>query len=609
MLDLNKIGEDLFNKIRGRFKNVTIGDQEGTVTNVPEDARFFDFSYGEDGNVSVSLSEKDGVVVMFNNDLFTKENSIQKSNWYSFLKELRSFARKRMLNFDTRDITKSNLNKRDYKFLANNSGDETMTESKLYGTGRTSYQNVDSARIVIKHTENINQELATGRTQKIGTIHIESSEGERFKYPYKHLNGARAMARHVAEGGNAYDDFGKHIVSMSEELAKLRKFKNYMSRNSVMAEGLGEYTEAVNERIETVKHTVETLQRKNVYAEAIANFESTILEDVPEDISSNWIEQLTIKQFNEELKDVFPFVYRVVSEYTKAKEVGPEDILGERMVDGEPHCPEACCGSPVKECVCGPECEHCNCHMINKESKVPTEGMEEDGEHQTEFEYVGDDGEEQMGDLFYRVVGGKVDPKSLRGEADPMSARNGGNAKVDDEFATMMVEPGGDYHEEALEYAQEDYNDKQGDIPTEADIEDDFEGMMGQFADNEAKGKDHNKDGKIDAKDYLKARDKAIKKAMGKDDEELDEKQKTPIGEFIMSHFDRETGEFPKGETAILTMVEKDYGEQYIEPAKKFIEKIQSTIEAYKMRANPQQIEQDQAQIEHERMKELAGLR
>ena len=108
-----------------------------------------------------------------------------------------------------------------------------------------------------------------------------------------------------------------------------------------MAEGLGEYTPAVNDRIETVKHTIETLQRKNVYAEAIANFESNILEDVPEDVSSNWIEQLTIRQFNEELKDVFPFVYRVVSEYTKAKEVGPEDILGERMVDGEPHCPEA----------------------------------------------------------------------------------------------------------------------------------------------------------------------------------------------------------------------------------------------------------------------------
>ena len=36
------------------------------------------------------------------------------------LKELRYFAKKRLLNFDTRDITKSNPNKNDYKFLAQN---------------------------------------------------------------------------------------------------------------------------------------------------------------------------------------------------------------------------------------------------------------------------------------------------------------------------------------------------------------------------------------------------------------------------------------------------------------------------------------------------------
>lgn len=42
-----------------------------------------------------------------------------------------------------------------------------MTESKLYGTGKVSYQNVDSARIVIKHTESVNQERAGGRTQKL----------------------------------------------------------------------------------------------------------------------------------------------------------------------------------------------------------------------------------------------------------------------------------------------------------------------------------------------------------------------------------------------------------------------------------------------------------
>ena len=29
-------------------------------------------------------------------------------------------------------------------------------------------------------------------------------------------------------------------------------------------------------------------------------------------------------------------------------------------------CPEACCGKPVTECKCGPDCEHCDCHAKNK---------------------------------------------------------------------------------------------------------------------------------------------------------------------------------------------------------------------------------------------------
>ena len=70
-------------------------------------------------------------------------------------------------------------------------------------------------------------------------------------------------------------------------------------------------------------------------------------------------------------------------------------------------------------------------------------------------------------------------------------------------------------------------------------------------------------------------------KVAGPDDDEIvlaSEEQKTPLGEFILSYFDRESGKFPKGETAVLTMVEKDYGEKFITPAKQFIEMINSKV-------------------------------
>ena len=336
MKNLNLIAEELFNKIRGRFPSVTLGDGEGKVTNIPKDARFFDFDYKEGainlGKVSVSLAEN-SVEIMYSDNFVSEQDELTKENWYNFLKEIRQFSKKRLMSFDTRNINKSNLDKRDYKFLAQNRGEETMSESKMYGTGRVSYQKVDGARLVVKHTESVNTEIAGGRTRSIGKIYIESADGERFMYPFKHLSGARAMARHVAEGGKPFDEFGTHIVGLSEEMNKLRKFKSYMGRNAVMAESLAGYSDAVNDRIKLVKRTIESLQKPKFYAETFESFAPAVMEDVPADVKENWIDQLTIKQFNEELSDVFPYIYNLVSEATKATELSAEDLLGEGPID------------------------------------------------------------------------------------------------------------------------------------------------------------------------------------------------------------------------------------------------------------------------------------
>ena len=330
MKNLDTVAKELFNKIRGRYPSITVGDDTATITNRPNDARFFEFDYANGKKVSVNLDDK-SLTVMYSDKLFDEQDESSKQNWFEFLKELRQFAKKRMLNFDTRNITKSNLDKRDYEYL---STEKQMSESKLYGTSRTSFQDIGSAKMIVKHTQPINHEQPAGRTRDIAGIYIESAEGERFKYPYRHLNGARAMARHVAEGGKPYDDFGKYISGLSEELNNLRKFKTYMNRSSVMAEGLAQYMDVVNERIETVKKTAHALQSSSKYKEAFDNFETTVLEEVPEDVSNTWIDELTIKQFNEELKGVFPYIYKLVSEANKVKDLGPEDLVDEGKVKG-----------------------------------------------------------------------------------------------------------------------------------------------------------------------------------------------------------------------------------------------------------------------------------
>ena len=329
-MDIQNISTALFNKIRGQFPAVTVGDSDGNVTNEPKEARFFDFDYTKEGKsfgkISISISEDQGLVVLHSTDIISEADPLTKESWYNFLKEMREFAKSRLMAFDTRDITKSNLEKRDYEYLKKEKDMEPVAESNMFGTNKTSFQQIGDAKLILKHSTVVNPEVPGARSQRIESIFIESPEGERFKYPIKHLNGARAMTRHVSEGGNPFDSFGKHIIGLSEELNKLRKFKTYMNRSNVMAEGLKDYLHVIDERIEEIKTTAQKLQKESGYKSVKETHSESVLEEVPEEISKNWIDELTIKQFNEELKDVFPYIYKLVSEKTSIKNLSPEDF-------------------------------------------------------------------------------------------------------------------------------------------------------------------------------------------------------------------------------------------------------------------------------------------
>jgi len=614
-MNIDIVAQDLFDKIRGTFPNITIGDEMGSVVNEPTKARFFEFSYNPVTNdkVSISLSSKDGVSVMYSKNIVASDIQEDKDKWYNFLRELRQFARKRLLNFDTRDITKSNLNKRDYQYLAKASGEDTMTESKLYGTSRLSYQDVDGARLVIKHNKPVNQDLAAGRTQNISSIYIESSEGERFKYPYKHLTGARAMARHVAEGGNAYDDFGKHIVGLSEELSKLRKFKNYMSRSSVMAEGLADYLPTVNERIESVKKTIENLQKKSYYDTFKETYQAPVLEDVPLEVAENWIDQLTIRQFNEELKDIFPYIYNLVSEASLAEEIGPEELLGEERDDeriAKKLMQKGYDSDNSDEEIKDAMIELGYGKYMTRDRDLYPEVLD----RLADMTHGDDDGQPSSYDEYQDLYGGDdydfgQYEQAIESGIDKLMGQFAEDEESDnakkikawfDKWSKYEAGNGNDMAEGYLRYALD------SGIATDFYNADEYmavEKEMGMDSDDRDAELEMEPRELLDKMPLTKQCMQEINKITGTNDieknaemindvvelfvdpnpkigEEGEQKeQKAPLGEFILSYYDRETGEFPKGETAVLTMVEKDYGEQFIDPAKAFIESIYQVVE------------------------------
>lgn len=315
--NLNLIASELFGKIRTRFPQITMKDETGEPIDDEELARSFSFDFVQDGqtlgSVDIDLSEKEGLVVIFSNDLLSGQPEGVRKQWYNFLKELRQFAKG--LPFEVRDISKSNLDKRDYNYLANKKqGDIAMSESKLWGGNKTSYQDLGETRLIIRHSQPVNLNIPAGRTMHIESIYIENSQGERFLYPQKHLNGARALAQHIAHGGNPYDDIGQHVIGLSEELGSLRKFKNYVNRTPVVAEAMNTINEKVIDRIEQIKQDIHNFQKKSYYESFVDSFIKHETNKIPDEIVNDWVERLTIKSFNEELKNVFPYIYKLVDE-------------------------------------------------------------------------------------------------------------------------------------------------------------------------------------------------------------------------------------------------------------------------------------------------------
>lgn len=320
MDNLSTTSSDLFNKIRSRFSNIKIGDETGVVITDPTNARFFDFNFNKHGQVNIKLDEE-SLVIIYPVSMF--KSMEDKTEWFKFLKEMRLFAKKNLLRFDTRDISKSNLEKRDYHYL---SGENKMSESKMFGTSKTSYQDIGEARLVVKHTQPINIASPAGRTQRIESIYIESN-GERFRYPFKHLNGARAMANHIAHGGVMHDEIGKYISGLSEELGKLRQFKNYTSRFGVMSETFNDIPEKVASRMDDVKLEIANLQKSSYYTSFKESFKPIDDVMIPEDTINQWVDALTIRTFNEELKSAFPYIYKLVSEKIQNLQFG--DLVSE----------------------------------------------------------------------------------------------------------------------------------------------------------------------------------------------------------------------------------------------------------------------------------------
>ena len=328
MRSVDNISQELFDKIRSRVGSIKLGDTNGAQTTDPSQARFFEFQYKHRdlpiGAVTISLNEEGVLQVYFPNSMVEDADSGTADAWYGFLKELSKFSARNMLNYETHNVTKERLDKKDYQFLTQRSQDEVM-ENKLHGTSQKSFLETGTAKLIIQHSKTVDETKLGARSRNISAIYIENAEGERFKFANNYLPGARAMARHVSNEGHTRDDRGKHIVEIMNEMNNLKTFVRSIKSNDYVTDEQNEIIEAATDRYYGLKDTLKNLASANGYS---TYFENWVPDAVEEEGDYEDLKQkLTREVYDERLTDSLPSVRRAMKERAKIREANMQDMI------------------------------------------------------------------------------------------------------------------------------------------------------------------------------------------------------------------------------------------------------------------------------------------
>ncbi len=190
----------------------------------------------------------------------------------------------------------------------------------LTGTARRSYEDLEKTRLIVRHSGKVDEEVPGSRSRHIESLYIENEDGERFKYPLTHLAGARAMQRHVANGGRPHDEFGEHIVKTSEDIAKLNSFSRYVSHKDQLNDNAGDIIEKTKLQLENLREYIRNISKQPHYEAASKDFKTSEEIVLDDETIAKLREKFTMKNLDNRVEDALPLINRIMSELEAPKE-------------------------------------------------------------------------------------------------------------------------------------------------------------------------------------------------------------------------------------------------------------------------------------------------
>ena len=265
---------------------------------------------------------RDSIKVSFDHSLIQSQNSEVSDSLNKLTTELKQWAQSNLMGFEIRDVS----------VQAGKRGEHgnAIAESKfsaLTGTVKTSVQTLENARLIVKHTDIINDDVRGARTRRIHRIYVENNSGERFLMPFNNLRGARAMARHVNGGGNPYDQRGQSISNLAEEAAQLGRFMR-RTRNRTFEDTVAlDMITSASQRLTEVRSLLTRVSGERGYARHAENLDQTPVVEYDQSVKHHFIRN----QYDEQLDNSLPYAWRAY-QMTRLQETDEFESWANRIV-------------------------------------------------------------------------------------------------------------------------------------------------------------------------------------------------------------------------------------------------------------------------------------
>lgn len=311
---MQTINEKVFSILKGFGLQIAIFDSFGQETIDPETAtRFFCSS----PNLLITIENE---TVTLNRSSTADDKLIDKVST-----QLKHAANEYMYDYEVKQFGKE-LTPKDFSFETKNNRiraneqemhmSNTLVENflgKLYGRMKTSYQMLGEVKITYRHRVPVNETAPQSRIRNIREITLEHA-GVKHEFPVVHVDGARAMARHLSEGGMFGDLVGQQILQTSTDYKKLQEYVAYVKASPTLMESNASAFEAVQDKIGYIKESLRTFAKTKDYEAVKESFAQQRLVELRDERLEKMKNDLTIKYFDESLESVLPIINNILKE-------------------------------------------------------------------------------------------------------------------------------------------------------------------------------------------------------------------------------------------------------------------------------------------------------